>query len=298
MSSTSATALIASVIKDTLDGYNLTRISEPPTITVVKHYVVELSKMAAAIESNRTGGMYGHMYLVLEEDEYRIATGEPTANVTLLTKPEDVNPTFKTEKKEDLTSYRIRQLEAETLKQKVSYHTQQETSKELVRRMVASIDAEYIEELENEYTGYNNETPKSILQHLASEYCTATIKDKLGSVAEFEKAWDQVVPLGTWIMRLEQLRRKCKETGINIDDNRMVLKIAENAMKCAVFTQLDHEGYDELTDHKLDTVTKFWVKKYKAHTKFTRDQAGTNAYESAAYTVLPPSGAITIDDWQ
>jgi hypothetical protein len=32
--------------------------------------------------------------------------------------------------------------------------------------MVASIDTEYIKELDNEYTGYNNKSPKFILAHL------------------------------------------------------------------------------------------------------------------------------------
>ena len=47
----------------------------------------------------------------------------------------------------------------------------------------------------------------------------------------------------------------------------MVLKITENAKKCALFTNIDHKLYDKLPDHALDTVTNFWVKKYKAHTK-------------------------------
>jgi hypothetical protein len=43
--------------------------------------------------------------------------------------------------------------------------------------MVASIEMEYIEELDNKYTGYNNKTPKSILAHLATKYCEATVAD-------------------------------------------------------------------------------------------------------------------------
>jgi hypothetical protein len=31
----------------------------------------------------------------------------------------------------------------------------------------------YIKELDNEYTGYNNKTLKSILVHLTTEYCKA-----------------------------------------------------------------------------------------------------------------------------
>jgi hypothetical protein len=41
--------------------------------------------------------------------------------------------------------------------------------------MVAGIEMVYIKELDNEYTGYNNKTPKFILAHLSSKYCKATV---------------------------------------------------------------------------------------------------------------------------
>ncbi len=155
---------------------------------------------------------------------------------------------------------------------------------------MASIDSEYIEELKNDYPGYTNETPKSFLAHLAKEYCAATIKDK----GEFEKQWDQVTPLSVWITRLELLRRKCAEEGVDVNNQRMVLKITANAMKCPLFTQLDHENYDALGVYDLQTVKAYWIKKYKAHKKYNRDQEGTNESESAAFAVPPPSNAISV----
>ena len=76
---------------------------------------------------------------------------------------------------------------------------------------------------------------------------------------------------------------------MDVDDQRMVLKITANAMKCPLFTQLDHENYDALGTYDLTTVKDYWVKKYKAHKKYNRDQEGTNEYESAAFAVPPPN---------
>ncbi len=59
---------------------------------------------------------------------------------------------------------------------------------------------------DNEYTGYNSETMKSILAHLATEYCKATVTNQLKADGKFAKPWDQVTNLGTWITRLEILR--------------------------------------------------------------------------------------------
>jgi hypothetical protein len=160
MASTSASTQIASAVKATLDGYELPRSSKEPTILTVKNFMVELCQMAAAIESNKSGGRFGHMHLILKEKEYRIATNDKNATVDLLKKPPSIHPGFQTLKKKELTKYKVLQLKAETKLQTDANLTQEETAKEIVRWMVANIDADYIKELNNEYTGYNNKTPK------------------------------------------------------------------------------------------------------------------------------------------
>jgi hypothetical protein len=134
--------------------------------------------------------------------------------------------------------------------------------------MVAKIDADYIEELNNKYTGYNNKTPKLLLAHISGSYCKITVTNQLKADSNFAKPWDQVTNLGTWITRLEQLRRKCEEVGMAINDGRMVLKIMENAKKYVLFTNADHKVYNNLPSHDLGAVIKFWVKKYKAHNTY------------------------------
>ncbi len=69
----------------------------------------------------------------------------------------------------------------------------------------------------------------------------------------------------------------------------MVLKIMENAKKYALFTNADHEVYDNLPIHDLDAVIKFWVKKYKAHNTYQQTQAVADQYESAAYAGPSPN---------
>jgi hypothetical protein len=105
--------------------------------------------MTAAVKSDNAGGKFGHMHLILKEKEYCIATKNTTATVGLLKKPPDVNPEFQLLKKDKLTKYKVLQLEAETRQKIIAYLTQEETSKELVRRMVPSIETKYIKELDN-----------------------------------------------------------------------------------------------------------------------------------------------------
>jgi hypothetical protein len=103
MTTSSTAAQIATAVKATLEGYDLTQISQQPTIVTVKKFTVGLSQMATAVKSNRARGEYCHMHLVLDKKEYPIATGDSTAVVYQIKKPEEVNPVFQTEKKEDLT---------------------------------------------------------------------------------------------------------------------------------------------------------------------------------------------------
>ena len=126
--------------------------------------------------------------------------------------------------------------------------------------MVASIESDYIKYLNNKYTGYNNKTPKLLLAHSAGNFCKTTVTDQLQADSKFAKPWDQVTHLSTWITRLEQQRRKCKEVGAAINDGRMVLKITYNAKKYVLFTTTDHKAYNNLPSNNLARVIKFWVK--------------------------------------
>ena len=56
-----------------------------------------------------------------------------------------------------------------------------------MQRMVASIETDYIKELNNEYTGYNNKTPKLLLAHISGNFCKTTVTDQLHADSEFEK---------------------------------------------------------------------------------------------------------------
>jgi len=68
VSYTSAAAQIASAIKATLDTFSITRVDQLPTIQSIKQLKLELCNMTAAINSAKTGGKFGHMYVILTED--------------------------------------------------------------------------------------------------------------------------------------------------------------------------------------------------------------------------------------
>ena len=140
------------------------------------------------------------MHLILNEKECDKATKINTATVDLLVQLPNVHPDFQFLTKNQLTKYKILHLENKTKQVITAYLTQEETSKEIVRWMVESIKADYIEDIEdlhNKYTGYNNKTPKLLLAHITGNYCETTVTDQIKADSEFTKPWDQVTNLST-----------------------------------------------------------------------------------------------------
>jgi hypothetical protein len=123
MSSTSASAQIALAVKVTLDGYDLPQISKEPTILTFKNFKMELCQIAA-VESDKMGGKFGHMHLILNEKEYCIATKNNTATVDLLAKLPNVHPDFQSLTKDHDTKYKVLQLEYKTKQVITAYLTQ------------------------------------------------------------------------------------------------------------------------------------------------------------------------------
>jgi hypothetical protein len=75
------------------------------------------------------------------------------------------------------------------------------------------------------------------------------------------------------------------------------LKDHGECKKYSLFTNADHDAYDDLPIHNLDTVIKFCMKKYKAHNTYQQTQAVANQYKSAAYAGPPPNKeAVGNDD--
>ena len=50
--------------------------------------------MTAVDKSNKMGGKFGHMHIILNEKEYGIASKNNTVTVDLLAKPPNVHPDF------------------------------------------------------------------------------------------------------------------------------------------------------------------------------------------------------------
>jgi hypothetical protein len=82
------------------------------------------------------------------------------------------------------------------------YYKQESTVAIIVKRVVTeAVDKIYVEELEDEYIGYSNQTIKSLIQHLKDEWCIVTTLKKKCVLASLHLTWD-------WACHITRLAKK------------------------------------------------------------------------------------------
>ena len=58
-----------------------------------------------------------------------------------------------------------------------------------VQRIIDSIEEQYVEELNEEYFGYANQTIKTIIDHLRVNWCKVMTKKRTDATEAFYHAW-------------------------------------------------------------------------------------------------------------
>jgi hypothetical protein len=161
-------------------------IGQPTNLTVnlLKHQV---AKIAAAVKTMSWGGRHGHLALVLDDDEYRIVTGNATQTTTRLVAPPIV-PTALT----NTTTLTLRaRITADHNLECQQFWKQEAVDAVIVDKIVhEGVDAPYIEELDEDFIGYSAQMIKLLLAHLRREWCIVTTLERKQATAAFHIQWD------------------------------------------------------------------------------------------------------------
>ncbi len=88
-----------------------------------------------------------------------------------------------------------------------------------VKRIINSVEEQYIEELNEDYFGYANQTIKSLLEHLCTIWYKVMTKEYTDATKAFYHTW---VPSSTHVItfgcQLTKLQKKCRMINIIISD--------------------------------------------------------------------------------
>ena len=120
-------------------------------------------------DTDWSAGKFGCLPLALEDDDLKISTNSALASNTRLPEPATVHP----EIQDDTGQIDLLRLTNEQDERWAAYHIQESATEIGVAMLVANVEDQYLIELNEQYVGFRNQTPLTILTHLTKTWVRA-----------------------------------------------------------------------------------------------------------------------------
>ena len=241
MASTSNEATIRSAVTAIIAACSMDKIIGHPNYTTWALLKQQCAQAASSVKTSKWGGNTGHLALVLNEIEFRSATSDPTAIVDRQPQPPTV-PQGLTNNASLLTRTR---LSSANRQDKDEYWTQEAVDAAIVDRITSELlDKVYVEELEDQYTGFSSETIKTILAHIRTEWCVITTQEKAGATEKFRMPWDFVTHITKYARDLDKLQLICTDLGAEAAEKNKVETYILSMYACEVFEDREMQAWE------------------------------------------------------
>ena len=137
-------------------------IVDQPTTDTMNKMVEQMAQTVARVKTSVWGGLHGSFALVLDDVNYTTITKGTVTSTAPVAQPDAVNKKITTTSTplENIT------LQEETKKLLREFDLQEVVTNIGLQQIVNSVEEQYIEELNEEYFGYANNTIKGVLHHL------------------------------------------------------------------------------------------------------------------------------------
>jgi hypothetical protein len=132
------------------------------TTETMNKMVEQTAQMVAPVKTTAWGGRHGSLALVLDDADYSSITKGCVTSTMPVTQPDTINKGIRATS----TPLKILTFQEETKKLQKEFDLQEAVTNIGVKRIIDSVEEQYIEELNKEYFGYANNTIKSVLHHL------------------------------------------------------------------------------------------------------------------------------------
>ena len=219
----------------------LDKIRGQPTIHNLFHLKQQCAKLCTAVRATEWKGSHGHLALVLDEAEMRLVTGDAAATVDLIAQP----PIVPAGLTNGTTIVNRTKINLEHQKKWGNYYKQQSVISVVVQRIVSeAVESEYVEELDDEYLGYANQTIKSVLTHIRNNYCTVTTLDRKKAKADFNQLWSGSGHITKFDKQIKKKASWCKEVGVKIEDSDKVQVYVESMYSIDMFDDKEMNDWE------------------------------------------------------
>jgi hypothetical protein len=133
-----------------------------PTTETMNKMVEQMAQMVAPVKTTVWGGCHGSLALVLDDTDYSSITKARITSTKPVTQLDAINKGITATS----TPLKIFTCQEETKKLQKEFDLQEAVTNIGVQHIINSVKEQYIEELNEEYFGYNNNTIKNVLHHL------------------------------------------------------------------------------------------------------------------------------------
>ncbi len=298
-------AAIRDAVRVIIQNAPMDKIVGTPTNVLVENLRKQTAKVVSTIPTTQWGGQTGHLALVLNNAEFRVATATPAA----VTTPIPDVPLVPVGLANNLTLQHRTRIVTEHQTLQNEKWTQTAVNNFMVQRITSElIDSTYVEELENEYTGYNNQTIKSLITYIKREWCVVTTMEKTKALERFKEKWDGVTHITKYAKELDKRQIECTNIGAEATDEGKLQTYVESMWDSDFFDDKEMNKWEDkaTADKTWANAKLYFVPLYKRKTRITNERMqrderrgnldSANSITSARteVTTQPPSDTSTM----
>ena len=108
----------------------------------------------------------------------------------------------------------------------------------------------YVEKLDEDYVGYNNQTIKKILAHLKDNWCLVTTLERRQAAEIFCVQWDETTHITKFARQLNKQQRLCRDIGIPVPDQTKVQYYVKSMYLSEMFNEQENNDGILVGDNK------------------------------------------------
>jgi hypothetical protein len=207
--------------------FNLIVVAKPlntivgqPTTESMYRTTEQMVQMVALVKTIAWGELHGSLTLVLYDVDYTTVTRHAVTLTNCLVQLPAVNPAIE----DNTPQCKLLHLQADAKNLQKEFDHQEAITNIGEQCIIDCIEEQYIEELNDDYFGYANQTIKSLLAHLCTNWCKVMTKEHTDATKAFYHTW---VPSSTHVItfgcQLMKRQKKCCMINVIISDEAKAL---------------------------------------------------------------------------
>ena len=157
------------------------------------------------------------------------------------------------------------------------------------KAIITDVNAQYVEEMEEDYFIYKNQTTKTMIKQLQTWYVTKT-KEKISIKAHFLAPWSNTpdTHITTFTCQLDMRQVKCEDHGVMVTEDDEVYPFVSQMYACSLFKAKFLDDWKESSDKLWGTTLPQLINQYaRERRKMERKQAHNHLEISTAFRKAP-----------